>query len=56
MPRLLYTLEDYFEATAEAQGGAVLSRLLLAISVLFAIAGDITNGERGFRALFTPER
>ena len=55
MPRLLYTLEDRFEATAEAQHWPLASRLLLALSVVCAIAGDLTNPERGFRALFTSE-
>jgi hypothetical protein len=49
MSRLLYTLEDHFEALADRQKGQFLGWLSRGLSNAFAIAGDVWQATSGRR-------
>lgn len=49
MSKLLYTLEDYFDALAETRVGRLSGRLSLRLSRLFAMVGDLSRVNTSFR-------
>jgi len=44
MSRLLYTLEDHFDALAEQRRGSMLGWVSRALRVTFALVGDVLQG------------
>jgi hypothetical protein len=48
MSKLLYALEDYFDAVAEVRIGRVTGWLSRRVSKVFAVFGDLWRAHAGF--------